>query len=183
MENNKKTIEKRVQDYEAIRQKASELYETFNSVKCPALNDEWVNFTSEGFNHLVYSSPKKMRNKGAQILRFDMLPMAKLILETSTTYQEYDEENINKKVNRRGSWIYANILVRCWGFVVIIKKRRVKVVITQEGNGAIRFLSVAPAWFTKWYRDIKLIENSVGKGLKFSDDDEVLKNATISDVS
>jgi hypothetical protein len=38
------------------------------------------------------------------------------------------------------------------------------------------------AWFTKQYRDIKMIETSVGKGLKDSDDEEVLKNTAISGV-
>ncbi|MFA6340786.1 MAG: hypothetical protein WCX27_00895 [Candidatus Paceibacterota bacterium] len=176
-----KTIEERVSDYENIKEEASKLYKTFVCVDCPAL-DQKVNFTSEGFNHLIYSAPKKMRDKRAQILRFDMLEKAKFILETSTTFQEYDEEIINKKVNRNGHWIPMNVIVRCWGFVAIIRKFRVKVVITQEGNGAINFLSVVPAWFTKWYRDIKLIETSVGKGLKSSEDDDVLKNAAMSDV-
>ncbi len=111
-----------------------------------------------------------------------MLEKAKRILETSTTFQEYDEEIINKRVNRNGHWIAKNIFCRCWGFIAILQKFRVKVVVTQEGNGAIKFLSVAPAWFTRNYRDIKIIETSVGKGLKFSDDVEVLKNATTSDV-
>ncbi|MEK7148174.1 MAG: hypothetical protein AAB758_02650, partial [Patescibacteria group bacterium] len=66
--------------------------------------------------------------------------------------------------------------------VAVIRKFRVKVVVTQEGNGGIKFLSVAPAWFTKQYRNIKIIETSVGKGLKHEDDEEVLKNAAISDI-
>lgn len=177
----KKTIEERVAEYEQIKQEASNLYNTFISVDCTALGQK-ILFTSEGFNHLVYSAPKKMRDKRSQILRFDMLEKAKFILETSTTYQEYDEEIINKRVNRRGHWIPRSVMVRRWGFVAIIQRFRVKVVVTQEGNGAIKFLSVAPAWFTRQYRDIKIIETSVGKGLKVSDDDEVLKNATISDA-
>lgn len=123
-----------------------------------------------------------MRDKKAQILRFDMLAKAKSISDISTTFQEYEEEIINKRVNRRGHWVPMNVLVRRWGFVAIVQKFRVKVVVTQEGNGAIKFLSVAPAWFTKQYRDIKIIEQSVGKGLAFSDDIEVLKNATVSDA-
>ena len=177
----KKTIEERVTNYEQIKQKASELYKTFVSVDCSALGQK-IRFTSEGFNHLVYEAPKKMRDKKAQILRFDMLEKAKFILEMSTTFQEYDEEIIYKKVNRRGSWIPMNVVVRCWGFVAIVQKFRVKVVVAQEGNGAIEFLSVAPAWFTKQYRDIKMIQTSTGKGLKSSDDDETLKNAAISDI-
>ena len=102
------------------------------------------------------------------------------MLETATTYQEYDDEMVFKKVNRRGRWVPMNVVVRAWGLVAIIRKFRIKVVVAQEGNGVIRFLSVAPAWFTKQYRDIKVIETSVGKGLRAEndDDEEVLKNAT-----
>ncbi len=182
MGDNKKTIEERLFEYDKIKQEASALYSTFHSVESPALGQK-ISFPSEGFNHLVYSAPKKMRDRRAQILRLDMLPKAKFILETSTTYQEYDEEIINKKVNRKGYWIPMNVVVRCWGFIAIVRKFRVKVVVTQEGNGAINFLSVAPAWYTKQYRNIKLIETSVGKGLKVLDDEEVLKNATVSDAS
>ncbi len=170
-------IEERVTDYEEIRKEAAKRYGTFGVTDCPALGQP-VRFTSQGFNHLIYSAPKKMRDKRAQILRFDMLEKGKFILDTSTTYQEYDEEIVYKKVNRRGFWVPMNVVVRCWGFVAIVRKFRVKVVVKQEGNGAIEFLSVAPAWFTKQYRDIKLIETSTGKGLRADDDGEVLKNAT-----
>ena len=176
----KKIIEERVADYEQIKQEAAALYKTFISVDCPALGQE-IRFTSEGFNHLIYGAPKKMRDKKAQILRFDMLEKEKFILETSTTFQEYDEEIVCKKVNRRGLWVSMNVVSRCWGFVAIVQKFRVKVVVIQEGNGAIEFLSVAPAWFTQQYRDIKMIQTSTGKGLKSSDDEEVLKNVARSD--
>src|SRR5680860_791123 len=92
-------IEERVANYEEIRKDAAKLYATFGTIDCPALGQS-MQFTSEGFNHLVYGAPKKMRDKSAQILRFDMLEKAKFILEVSTTYQEYDEEIVYKKVNR-----------------------------------------------------------------------------------
>ncbi len=178
---NKRTIEERVAEYDFIKSEAFALYDTFTPINSAAIGQK-IFFTSEGFNHLVYSAPKKMRDKRSQILRFDMLSKARFILEESTTFQEYDEEIINKRVNRKGHWVLKNVLVRCWGFVAIVQKFRVKVVVTQEGNGIIKFLSVAPAWFTKQYRDIKIIETSVGKGLKNEDDDEVLKNATVGDA-
>lgn len=173
-----KTIEERVKDYTAIKKKAAELYATFGSVTCPALGDQNIYFTSEGFNHLVYKAPKKPRDERVQILRFDMLEKAKFILKSSTTHQEYDENIVNKKVNRRGKWVERNVVIRCWGFVAIVRKFRVKVVIRQEGNGKLEFQSVIPAWFTKQYRDIRLIQTSTGKGLMEENDDEVLKNAT-----
>src|SRR3989344_1788158 len=160
----KKTIEERITDYEQIKQKASELYKTFVSVDCSALGQK-IRFTSEGFNHLVYEAPKKMRDKRAQILRFDMLEKAKFIVETSTTYQEYEEEIVYKKVNRRGAWVPMNVFVRRWGLVAVVRKFRVKVVLVQEGNGTIEFLSVKPGWITAGYRDMKFYHTSVGNGL------------------
>jgi len=174
----RKRVEERLADYENIRATALKLYNTFPDIASHALGKQ-ISFTSEGFNHLVYSSPRKERDKKSQILRFDMLKKAKFILETSTTYQEYDEEIISKRVNRRGKWISKNVSSKSWGFVAIVQNFRVKVVVTQEGNGSIKFLSVAPAWFAKQYRDMKIIKMSTGGGLKVLDDDEVLKNATI----
>lgn len=174
-----KTIEERVSDYDAIRATAAKQYGTFGIVPCPALGQD-VRFTSIGFNHLIYEAPKKMRDKRAQILRFDMLEKAKFMVETSTTYQEYEEEIVYKKVNRHGTWIPMNVFVRRWGLVAVIRKFRIKVVLVQEGNGTIEFLSVKPGWITAGYRDMKFYHTSVGNGLASDSDDEVLKNATIS---
>lgn len=171
-----KTIEERLSDYDQIRAEASVLYKTFGRVHCPALGQE-VRFTSNGFNHLVYEAPKKIRDKRAQILRFDMLEKAKFIIENSSTFQEFEEEIINKKVNRNGYWVPMNVFVRRWGLVAVIRKFRVKVVLVQEGNGAIEFLSVKPGWVMTGYRDMKFFHTSVGKGLTDDRDEDVLKNA------
>lgn len=173
----RKTIEERVSDYDQIRSEAAKLYGTFDTVVSPALNQN-VRFSSLGFNHLVYQAPKKMRDKRAQILRFDMLEKANFIIGLSSTYQEYEEEIISKKINRYGTWFPENIFVKRWGLVAIINKFRVKVVLTQEGNGAIEFLSVVPAWTTTRYRNIKLIHNSIEPGLIDVHDEDVIKNAT-----
>lgn len=176
-----KSIEERLNDYLEIRTKASDLYAGFKKVYCPALGGD-IHFTSEGFNHLIYERAKKERDKRTQILRFDMLEKAKLILETSTTYQEYEENMEFRKVNRHGTFVGMNTVVRCWGFVAIIQKFRVKVVVVQVGNGKMEFQSVIPAWFIRQYREIKIINNSTGAGLLNENDAEVLKNATQSDV-
>lgn len=176
-----KSIEERVKNYLEIRKAAQELYAGFKKVYCPALGGE-VHFTSEGFNHLIYERAKKERDKRTQILRFDMLEKAKFILETSTTYQEYEENIEYRKVNRHGKFVGMNVIVRCWGFVAIVQKLRVKVVVIQAGNGKMEFQSVIPAWFVRQYREIKMIQNSTGKGLLVENEVEVLKNATRSDV-
>lgn len=174
----KNNIEERVKDYLEIRKTAQKLYGSFKKVYCPALGGD-VNFTSEGFNHLIYERAKKERDKRTQILRFDMLEKARSIIEISTTYQEFEENMEYQRVNRHGKFINENIIVRCWGLVAIINKFRVKVVIIKNGNGKMEFQSVIPAWFIRQYRQIKMIQNSTGKGLLNEDDTEVLKNATV----
>jgi hypothetical protein len=176
-----KNIEERVNDYVDIRKTTQELYTSFKKVYCPALGND-IHFTSEGFNHIIYERAKKERDKRTQILRFDMLDRAKFILETTTTFQEFEENIEYRKVNRHGKFVGMNTLVRCWGFVAIIQKFRIKVVVIQIGNGKMEFMSVIPAWFIKQYRNIKIIHNSTGQGLMKEDDNEVLKNATQGDV-
>src|SRR3989338_3940665 len=77
--------------YEEIRKEADALYKTFGQVKCPALGNQTVSFTSEGFNHLIYRIKKQERDKSVQIMRFEMLSKAKQLIELSTTIQEYEE--------------------------------------------------------------------------------------------
>ncbi len=177
-----KTIEERLESYNGIRDEAQKLYATFSKVFCPALGQH-VHFTSNGFNHLIYQGAKKERDKKTQILRFDMLERAKFILETSTTFQEFEENMEYRRVNRHGKYVSVNLVVRSWGFIAIVRKFRVKVVVTQIGNSKIEFYSVIPAWFIKKYRDIKIIENSTGNGLlNDNSDEESLKNTTLGDV-
>jgi len=85
------------------------------------------------------------------------------------------------RVNRHGKYQSLNLVVKYWGFVAIIEKFRIKVVVRQVGNSKAEFYSVIPAWITKQYRDLKIINNSTGKGLENENDDEILKNATHGD--
>ena len=161
-------------DYEIARKEALALYSSFHRVNCPALGNEPIYFTSEGFNHLIYKEPTKPRHERVQMMRFDMLKKAKFILENSTTFQEYEEGFESIVVNRHGKRIRENAVVRLWGFIAIVQRFRVKVVIRQIGNGNKQFYSVIPAWFTRHYRNMKYIETSTG--LIGEDDEFELKN-------
>jgi hypothetical protein len=55
---NGKTIEERLSNYPEIRKNSKELYDTLNKVFSPALGQH-VHFTSNGFNHSIYSGVKK----------------------------------------------------------------------------------------------------------------------------
>lgn len=177
---NDKSIEDRIQNYAEIRKRSKELYDAFNKVFSPALGQH-IHFTSNGFNHLVYKNAKKERDERIQILRFDLLEKAKTVLERSTTYQEFEEDIEYTRVNRHGKYQSVNLLVKYWGFVAVIEKFRIKVVVRQFGNSKAEFYSVIPAWITRQYRNMKIINNSTGSGLKSENDDEVLKNATHGD--
>jgi len=168
-----------VRGYENARAEAEEFYKSIGNVRCPALGSECVHFTSEGFNHLVYKASKKQpRPESVQVMRFDLLPKAKLLLEQTTTFQEYEEEYRYLSVNRGGQYRKENMLVRAWGFIAIINRFRIKVVVEQVGNGKKHFYSVIPAWKTRQYRDITVIESAPAGGVRYEDDGEALKNAT-----
>ena len=166
-------------DYERKKAEARTFYSSFVKVVCPALGNEPVYFTSEGFNHLVYRGPKKERDQRVQIMKFELLGKAKKILEISTTFQEYEESFKYIRIQKYGKSVYNNVIFRMWGFVAMINIFRVKVVVKKVGNGKMEFYSVIPAWITRHYRDIKLIETSKGN-LENEDDNEILKNTTNS---
>ena len=56
-------FEEKIENYANIRKKYAELYADFDKVHCPALGNDFVHFTSTGFNHLVYSKLMKQRKK------------------------------------------------------------------------------------------------------------------------
>ena len=111
-------------------------------------------------------------------MKFELLRKAKYITEKSTTFQEYEEFFKYITVQKFGKKVSENTIIRAWGLVAMVKRFRVKVVITQKGNGKKEFYSVIPAWFTRQYRDIKIIETSTQGGLFSEDDENTLKNVT-----
>lgn len=64
--------------YQAWRKTGSE---------CPAFNNERIYVSRLGWNHLV--SPRKKRTMKEKIRRFEVLPLAKKLIEQSTTFQEH----------------------------------------------------------------------------------------------
>lgn len=149
-------------EYSHVREKTLNFYNQKEHVRCPALDNEIVHFTSEGFNHLVYKGDRSERDKSVQILKFNLFSKAIEIIAISTTHQEYDEgmKNIKKKKHKR--IIFESATVKYWGLVAIIRSTRVKVIIRQVGNGQKHFWSVIPAWRKCHYRDTKFITNACG---------------------
>lgn len=151
-----------ISGYEKLRESSGNFYKKIGMIRCPALNNEFVHFTSDGFNHLMYKGSRHERSKNDQITKFKLLPNAKNIIEISTTFQEYDESLVMVRKKKFKKVVEESATVKYWGFVAIINNFRVKVVVRQIGNGQKHFLSVIPAWKTQYYRDIKIISIAVG---------------------
>jgi len=79
------------QNYEIARTEAQNFYRNIEKIFSPTL-DDWVYFTSEGFDHLLYTGPRIERKRSDQLIRFTLLPLAVKLTEISTTYQEFEEK-------------------------------------------------------------------------------------------
>lgn len=113
-------------EFEKLKKELEEFYSAIEFIKCPALNAK-IYLTSEGFNHLRYSK-KKARSIVDQVAKFKLLKRAKMLLEQTTTIQEYSErdEEIHKKRHKKVSKEWS--VVGYWGFIAIINGVRLKVV-------------------------------------------------------
>jgi len=155
-----------ISKYEKIKEATENFYKKYNKLYSPFFDDQ-IYFTSEGFNHLVYKNARTERNRSVQIMKFQLFPKAIKVIELSSTVQEYDEmlTMVEKKMKKKK--IKESKIVKYWGFVAIINKQRIKVIIRQIGeNGKLHFWSVMPAWNSGQYRTIKLTYNSKGNLLE-----------------
>lgn len=89
----------------------------------PAFGNEMIYVSRLGWDHLV--SSRKHRNAKEKIRRFEALPLAKKIIEISTTYQE-----IRKSKG-----------IMFWAFVANMDGKQIKVVVSAR-NKKKYFLSV-----------------------------------------
>lgn len=151
-----------VSNYEKLRGDAQRFYSEINSVFSPAFKEK-IYFNSEGFNHIIFKSPRTEREKSSQILRFKLLSLAVKLIKESTTYQEFEEtlkefgvKSFKKKTNKSRP-------VKYWGIIAIVEGRKIKVIIRKVGdNGNMHFWSIVPAWVTNKYRDTKFYTTMKG---------------------
>lgn len=82
---------------------------------------ETVYVSRAGWDHIVF---QKKRSKAEQLRRLKVLPLAKKLLETSTTFQEHRSS---------GETNY-------FALVGYIEKQRIKVVVRSKGKSGKKFL-------------------------------------------
>jgi hypothetical protein len=150
-------------NYQKLRSDALAYYNTIGSVFSPAFNTKVI-FPAEGFNHIIFTNPRSERERPSQIARFKLLPLAKKLVEISTTYQEIEESIQEFTIKKHKKKIKASRLVKYWGIIAIIDNRKIKVILRKIGdNGSLHFWSIVPAWTTNKYRDTKFITTMKGK--------------------
>ena len=149
-------------NYEKLRDDAQIFYTNTRPIKSPVL-EEYVYFTAEGFNHIIFKGPRSERERPSQILRFKLLPKAITLIGLSTTYQEYEETIKEFEIKNHKKKVRKSKPVKYWGIIAIIDGRKIKVILRKIGdNGQLHFWSIVPAWTTNKYRDIKLYSTMKG---------------------
>jgi hypothetical protein len=149
-------------DYEKLKECAQINYSRIGKLFSPALNRD-VYFNAEGFNHIIFKSSRRERERSSQILRFKLLPLAEKLVKISTTYQEFEEIYKELEIRRYKRKERSARLIKYWGLIAIIEGRKIKVILRKIGDdGQTHFWSVIPAWVTNKYRDIKFVTTMKG---------------------
>jgi len=91
--------------------------------RCPAFGGETIYVTRIGWDHLV--DPRKHRTAKEKIRRFEALPLAKKLLEVSTTVQEHRQDHG----------------ISFWAFQANLDGKKIKVIVSAK-NKKKCFLSV-----------------------------------------
>jgi len=135
------------QTYLEARKKAKVEYAGLICAYCPALNNDPVYFTSEGFNHLIYNGARRERNKKEQVARFKLVPYVKRMIEKIENFDHTENRTIQVRRKKKGGKTvkeFAN--AKYWVSKGKVKGQSLKVVIIQVEKGNKRLASIVPAW-------------------------------------
>lgn len=127
--------------YNKAKQKAKQIYSKIGRIKSPALGDEYVFFTSAGFNHLMRKG-RIPRTRNEQKRRFALLSLAEKIITNPTAKIIYRKTEIKEKTNRHGEKVLVQSTAHFWTFEEKINDCNVKVVIRQLENKSKHFFSI-----------------------------------------
>ena len=137
-----------LQHFEEIKQAAETNYKAVGEVFCPYF-DKQVGFNAKGLDHIKMKGWNKARVMSDQYLRLKFLRLAPLIIGKTGTLQEFTERKNFERVQINSRWEHRAVLVRYYGFVAIVGKLRVKIVLNQVEEGRPYCWSIIPFWKTK----------------------------------
>lgn len=122
-------------DFRKIKKKAERYYKSIGSVYCPFFAEK-VYFTSSGLHHIFYKSGsgKTRRQYNQVLMRLKLLHLAPMLVAITTTVQEFDQYDGKAKY---------------WGFIAILNRNKIKVIVRQTPGGQRHFFSIFPKWVTR----------------------------------
>lgn len=131
--------------FNRIREEAEQYYKSLGKIWCPYLKD-YVHFSAEGFQHLLFKSWNRSRTRQEQYTRLKLLRLAPKVIAQSHTLQEYDERKlfVRQKINAR--WEKRMKGVTYYVFIAIVGDRRLKIIIKEIEGGVKFFYSLYPSW-------------------------------------
>ena len=128
--------------YQKSKEKAKEIYSKIGRIQCPALNNEYISFTSAGFSHLIRKG-RIPRSKNEQKKRFVLIPFIESVIKNPRAKILFKRQEARDITNRHGDKILIKSIADFWTFVEEINGCIIKVVIRQlEGKNQKHFLSV-----------------------------------------
>ncbi|MBA4319488.1 MAG: hypothetical protein C0412_13890 [Flavobacterium sp.] len=142
---NYKSMYDALNKFEEMKQAAETYYHTVGEIFCPYLKKN-VNFNIKGLDHIKMKEWNKARTVADQYVRLKLLKLAPLVLQNSHTLQESVEKKCFERQKINSRWEKRVVNVRYYGFVAIINRARVKVIIKEIEGGRPHFWSIIPFW-------------------------------------
>ncbi|MEK7080707.1 MAG: hypothetical protein AAB925_02675 [Patescibacteria group bacterium] len=127
--------------YKKAKQQAKQIYSKIGRIKCSALGDEYVFFTSAGFDHLLRKG-RIPRTRNEQKRRFTLLPYVEEIIKNPTAKIIYRKTEIKERVNRHGEKILIESIAHFWTLKKKVGDCIIKIVVRQLENKNKHFFSV-----------------------------------------
>jgi len=128
--------------YKKAKEKARNLYVKIGRIQCPALNNECIAFTNEGFNHILRKG-RIPRTKNEQKRRLSLIPYIERILKNPRAVVCHEHRNTRTIINRYGNKLLIKSTADFWTFTERIDGCVIKVVVRQiPPNGQKHFMSV-----------------------------------------
>lgn len=127
--------------YQKSKTQARAIYSKIGRVQSPALNREYVAFTSEGFSHLIRKG-RIPRPRNEQKRRFALIPYAEKIIKNPKAVILYRMTEVKYYADRYGEKVLITSIAHFWTFVDKINGGTIKVVIRQLNQGKKHFFSI-----------------------------------------
>lgn len=131
--------------FDKIKEEAELFYEGLDFVYCPYLKSK-IFFNVKGLDHIKMKAWNKTRLVSDQYLRLKFLKLVPDILKSSGTLQEIHLTKNFERVRNSGKWQSSMKEVVYYGFVAIVNKVKIKIIIKKIENNQPYFWSVIPFW-------------------------------------